>query len=219
MTANRIDEKMKIVDLTSELEKILEERVLVLDGAWGSMIQGYDLEEADYRGERFKNHPQDVKGNNDLLCITQPQIIEEIQRQYLDAGISVAAMRYRAMLFAGVLCGVAGTYLSTAQSAAFIKDMSAGKGFIALAALIFGKWRPKTTLLACLLFGFLEAASARLQGVFNVENASGAMAEFLKGLPFLIDALPFILVVLLLAGFVGTAVAPRASGIPYVKER
>ncbi len=135
------------------------------------------------------------------------------------AGISVTRMRYQAMVFAGVLCGIAGTYLSTAQSAAFIKDMSAGKGFIALAALIFGKWRPKTTLMACLLFGFLEAASARLQGAFNIENASGAAAEFLKGLPFLIDALPFILVVLLLAGFVGTAVAPRASGIPYVKER
>lgn len=135
------------------------------------------------------------------------------------AGISVTRMRYQAMIFAGALCGIAGAYLSTAQSAAFIKDMSAGKGFIALAALIFGKWRPKTTLLACLLFGFLEAASARLQGFFNIEGASGVAAQLLRGVPFLIDALPFILVVLLLAGFVGTAVAPRASGIPYIKER
>ena len=86
MTGSRTDAKAKIVDLTSELEKILEQRVLVLDGAWGSMIQSYRLEEEDFRGERFKDHPQDIKGNNDILCVTQPQIIEEIQRQYMDAG-------------------------------------------------------------------------------------------------------------------------------------
>lgn len=135
------------------------------------------------------------------------------------AGISVAVMRYRALIVAGVLCGMAGAYLSTAQSAFFVREMSAGKGFIALAALIFGKWRPVPVMLACLLFGFLEAASARLQGVLDVESATGIVREILVGLPFLIDVLPFILVVLLLAGFVGTAVAPKASGIPYVKER
>ena len=135
------------------------------------------------------------------------------------AGISVAVMRYRALIVAGILCGIAGAYLSTAQSAFFVRDMSAGKGFIALAALIFGKWRPLPVMLACLLFGFLEAASARLQGVFDVDNASGFVREILVGLPFLIDVLPFILVVLLLAGFVGTAVPPKASGIPYAKER
>ncbi len=135
------------------------------------------------------------------------------------AGISVAGMRYRALILTGILCGVAGAYLSTAQSAFFVREMSAGKGFIALAALIFGKWRPVPVMLACLLFGFLEAASARLQGAFDVDNASGFVREVLTGLPFLIDVLPFILVVLLLAGFVGTAVAPKASGIPYVKER
>lgn len=86
MTGSQIDAKAKIVDLTSEIEKILEQRVLVLDGAWGTMIQTYGLEEEDYRGERFKNHPQDVKGNNDLLCLTQPQIVDEIQRKYLEAG-------------------------------------------------------------------------------------------------------------------------------------
>ena len=135
------------------------------------------------------------------------------------AGISVAGMRFRAMIFAGILCGIAGAYLSTAQSGFFGRDMSAGKGFIALAALIFGKWRPVPVLLACLLFGFLEAGSARLQGAFDIEAATGFAREFLRFLPFFIDALPFILVVLLLAGFVGTAIPPKASGIPYVKER
>lgn len=135
------------------------------------------------------------------------------------AGISVAVMRYRAMIMAGILCGIGGAYLSTAQNGFFLKDMSAGKGFIALAALIFGKWRPKSVLLACLLFGFLEAGAARLQGALNIDTTSIIVREFMVGLPFLIDALPFILVVLLLAGFVGTAVAPKASGIPYIKER
>lgn len=135
------------------------------------------------------------------------------------AGISVAAMRYRAMIMAGILCGIGGAYLSTAQNGFFLRDMSAGKGFIALAALIFGKWRPKSVLLACLLFGFLDAGAARLQGALDIDTANTIVREMMRGLPFLIDALPFILVVLLLAGFVGTAVAPKASGIPYVKER
>ena len=66
---------------------------------------------------------------------------------------------------AGILCGIAGAYLSTAHGAGFIREMSAGKGYIALAAMIFGKWRPWSALFACLLFGFLEAASSRLIGV------------------------------------------------------
>ena len=134
------------------------------------------------------------------------------------AGISVAGMRYRALLVCGALCGVAGAYLATAQSAAFIKDMTAGKGFIALAALIFGKWRPVPAMLACLLFGFLEAVAARLQGAFDLDAASGFVRALVAAVPFAIEALPYILVVLLLAGFVGHAVAPRASGLPYVKE-
>ena len=81
------------------------------------------------------------------------------------AGIPVLGLRYRALLCTGVACGVAGTYLSLAQSAGFINDMTAGKGYIALAALIFGKWRPVPALLACLLFGFLDAVAIRLQGV------------------------------------------------------
>ncbi len=135
------------------------------------------------------------------------------------AGISVVAMRYRALVVTGVLCGIGGTYLATAQSAAFIKDMSAGKGFIALAALIFGKWRPVPAMIACLLFGFLEAVAARVQGAFDLSGTSGLVRELARALPFAIEAMPYVLVVLLLAGFVGTAIAPKAGGIPYIKER
>jgi simple sugar transport system permease protein len=127
------------------------------------------------------------------------------------AGISVDALRYQALVVGGVLCGIAGTYLSIAQSASFIREMTAGKGFLALAALIFGKWRPVPTLLACLLFAFADALQTRLQGV---------------GLPLvgvvpvqLIQALPYVLTILLLAGFVGKAVAPKAIGVPYSKEK
>jgi len=127
------------------------------------------------------------------------------------AGISVTALRYQAMMICGVLCGIAGAYLSTAHGAAFVRDMTAGKGYIALAAMIFGKWRPFPALGACLLFGFLDALSARLQGV-EIPGWGEVPAQ-------LIQALPYLLTVILLAGFIGRAVAPRASGIPYVKER
>ena len=127
------------------------------------------------------------------------------------AGISVPRLRYQAVLCAGVLCGLAGTYLALAQSAGFVRDMTAGKGYIALAALIFGKWRPTPAMLACLLFGFLEAVSIRLQGtpVFGI----GAVPVQL------VQAAPYVLTVILLAGLIGPATPPRAIGIPYVKER
>ena len=97
------------------------------------------------------------------------------------------------------------------NNAQFVRDMTAGQGFIALAALIFGKWRPVSVLMACLLFGFLDALAVRLQGV-----ALPVIGE----VPVqLIEALPYLLTVILLAGFIGKAVAPKASGIPYVKER
>ncbi len=127
------------------------------------------------------------------------------------AGISVTGMRYLAMLWAGALCGLAGAYLSTAQSAGFVKDMSAGKGFIALAALIFAKWRPMQAMLTCLLFGFLDAAAIRLQGQ-RLPVIGEAPVQ-------LIQALPYILTVVLLAGFIGKAIPPKAGGTPYVKER
>lgn len=72
-----------------DIRKELENRILIIDGAMGTMIQQYNLQEADYRGQRFKNWHTDVKGNNDLLSITQPQIIEEIHRQYLTAGADI----------------------------------------------------------------------------------------------------------------------------------
>lgn len=71
------------------LSQCAAERILIIDGAMGTMIQRYKLEEADYRGERFKNHHSDVKGNNDLLCLTQPQIIEDIHKEYLEAGADI----------------------------------------------------------------------------------------------------------------------------------
>ncbi|MEM9370854.1 MAG: ABC transporter permease [Pseudomonadota bacterium] len=127
------------------------------------------------------------------------------------AGISVVGLRYRAVIIAGLLCGIAGAYLSTAHGAGFVREMSAGKGFIALAAMIFGKWKPWPVLGACLLFGFLEAGAARLQGV-DLPLIGPTPIE-------VILVLPYVVTVVLLAGFFGKAVPPRALGIPYVKER
>ncbi|HEY7690376.1 MAG TPA: ABC transporter permease [Dongiaceae bacterium] len=127
------------------------------------------------------------------------------------AGVSVVWMRYRAMVICGALCGIAGAYLSIAQNAQFIRDMTAGRGYLALAALVFGKWRPVTALYACLLFAFADALQIRLQGA-SIPGVGQVPVQ-------LIQALPYILTVLLLAGFVGRAVAPKASGIPFVKDR
>ena len=127
------------------------------------------------------------------------------------AGVSVVGLRYAAVAICGVLCGIAGAYLATALQAGFVKDMSAGRGYIALAALIFAKWRPWHALYACILFGFLQALALRpdvIQGVLGFKvNAQ------------LLDVLPYILTVIILAGFVGKAIPPRAGGEPYVKER
>ena len=127
------------------------------------------------------------------------------------AGISVAWARYRAVICCGVLCGIAGAYLSIGVSAGFVKEMTAGRGFIALAALIFAKWRPVAAMWACLLFGFLGAIEIRYQGV---------ALPVVGVLPVqLMQALPYILTVILLAGFIGKAIPPKAGGIPYTKER
>jgi simple sugar transport system permease protein len=127
------------------------------------------------------------------------------------AGVSVEAVRYGALLGAGVLCGLAGAYLSIAQNAGFIRDMTAGKGYLALAALVFGKWRAVPAVLACLLFAFADAVQVRLQG---------APLPLVGTVPTqAIQAVPYLLTMLLLAGFVGRAVAPRALGRPYVKDR
>lgn len=126
------------------------------------------------------------------------------------AGISVVGMRFAAVAICGILCGIAGAYLSTALQAGFVKEMTAGRGFIALAALIFAKWRPWYAMMSCLLFGFLQAVSLRYQNI--------QFGEFTIPVQ-LMDALPYILTVVILAGFVGKAIPPRAGGEPYVKER
>ena len=127
------------------------------------------------------------------------------------AGISVTWLRYRAVIITGMLCGIAGTYLSIAQSAGFGKDMTAGKGFIALAALIFAKWKPLNALGACFLFGFLDAVAIRMQGA-SLPVIGQVPVQFMQ-------ALPYILTVILLAGFIGKAIPPKAGGVAYTKER
>ncbi|MFV0515157.1 MAG: ABC transporter permease [Jhaorihella sp.] len=126
------------------------------------------------------------------------------------AGVSVVALRYGAVAICGLLCGLAGAYLATALQAGFVKDMTAGRGFIALAALIFAKWRPWHAMSACLLFGFLQAVALRYQ---NIDIAGFTIPVQVM------DALPYVLTVVILAGFVGKAIPPRAGGEPYVKER
>ena len=126
------------------------------------------------------------------------------------AGISVVALRYQAVIITGLLAGLAGAYFSIAQGSGFGNNMTAGKGYIALAALIFAKWKPVPAMFTCLLFGFLDALQIRLQGarLGGVEIPVQA-----------IQALPYVLTVVLLAGFIGKAVGPKAGGVPYTKER
>ncbi len=126
------------------------------------------------------------------------------------AGVSVVGLRFAAVAICGVLCGLAGAYLATALQAGFVKDMTAGRGFIALAALIFAKWKPWAAMWSCLLFGLLQAIALRYQ---NIDL--GAFVVPVQ----VMDALPYILTVIILAGFVGKAIPPRAGGEPYVKER
>ncbi|MCV9937988.1 ABC transporter permease [Boseaceae bacterium BT-24-1] len=127
------------------------------------------------------------------------------------AGVSVAGLRYAAVIICGALCGLGGTYLAVSQSAGFLPQMTAGKGFIALAAVIFANWRPWPALFACLLFGLLDAVAIRLQGV----SLPGIGLVPVQA----IQALPYVMTVVLLAGFIGRATPPKASGLPYVKER
>ena len=126
------------------------------------------------------------------------------------AGISVVKLRYQAVLITGFLCGLAGAFFSIAQGSGFGNNMTAGKGFIALAALIFAKWKPLPAMFTCLLFGFLDALQIRLQSaeIFGIEVPVQA-----------IQALPYVLTVVLLAGFIGKAVGPKAGGVAYTKER
>jgi simple sugar transport system permease protein len=128
------------------------------------------------------------------------------------AGVKVARMRYAGVLLSGALAGIGGAYLSIGQSSLFTRNMTSGRGFIALAALIFGKWRPVQTLLACLLFGFTEAISIQMQGVVKLPSGDDLPVQF-------IQMVPYILTIIVLAGFIGSSRPPRALGIPYEKER
>jgi ABC-type uncharacterized transport system permease subunit len=127
------------------------------------------------------------------------------------AGVSVARLRYSGVLLAGILAGIGGAYLSIGQSSLFTRNMTAGRGFIALAALIFGKWRPVQTLLACLLFGFTEAVSIQMQGAVKLRGEE-IPVQF-------INMVPYVLTIVVLAGFIGSSRPPRALGIPYQKEK
>ena len=127
------------------------------------------------------------------------------------AGISVIKMRFQALIVTGILCGLAGAYLSTSQGAGFGREMTAGRGFIALAALIFANWKPVRAMMACLLFGFLEAV-ANLYPNLNFFGYFDIPVQFMQ-------ALPYILTVVILAGFVGRSTPPKSVGVPYVKEQ
>lgn len=122
------------------------------------------------------------------------------------AGINVKRIRYTAVLLSGALAAIGGAYLSIGQSSLFTRNMTSGRGFIALAALIFGKWRPVQTMLACLLFGFADALATQMQGVIDIP------VQF-------IQMIPYVLTMIVLAGFIGLSRAPRALGIPYQKEK
>jgi general nucleoside transport system permease protein len=122
-------------------------------------------------------------------------------------GISVYATRYAAVTVSGALAALGGVYLSIGFVHSFTENMTAGRGFIALAALIFGKWRPFGALAAALLFGFASAVAPRLE---NVEG----WAEY----GTLFQALPYVLTLIAVAGVIGRSIPPAAIGRPYLKQ-
>jgi simple sugar transport system permease protein len=127
------------------------------------------------------------------------------------AGINVIRLRYAAVIISGILAGAGGAYLSIGQSSLFTRSMTAGRGYIALAALILAKWRPVHALFACLFFGFTEALSIQLQGVIKMPSGEDIPVQF-------IQIIPYVLTIIVLAGFIGLSRAPKALGIPYRKE-
>jgi simple sugar transport system permease protein len=128
------------------------------------------------------------------------------------AGVSVKRIRYSGVLIAGALAGIGGAYLSIGQSSLFTRNMTSGRGFIALAALIFGKWKPFQTMLACLLFGFTEAVSYQMQGAVKLPSGEDIPVQF-------VQMVPYVLTIIVLAGFIGSSRPPHALGIPYQKEK
>jgi simple sugar transport system permease protein len=128
------------------------------------------------------------------------------------AGVRVPRIRYACVIISGVLAAIGGAYLSIGQSSLFTRNMSAGRGFIALAALIFGKWRPVPTMLACLLFGFADALTIQMQGVAKLPSGEDIPVQF-------VQMIPYVVTIVVLAGFIGQSRAPGALGVPYTKER
>ena len=128
------------------------------------------------------------------------------------AGISVSLVRYSGVLISGALAAAGGAYLSIGQSSLFTRNMTSGRGFIALAALIFGKWRPAQTLCACLFFGLTEAITIQMQGVVKLPSGEDIPVQF-------IQMVPYVLTIVVLAGFIGHSQPPRALGRAYEKER
>lgn len=128
------------------------------------------------------------------------------------AGVNVTRVRYAGVLLSGALAAIGGAYLSIGQSSLFTRNMTSGRGFIALAALIFGKWRPVQTMLACLLFGFTEAATVQMQGVVKLPSGEDIPIQF-------IQMIPYVLTIVVLAGFIGSSRPPGALGVAYEKER
>src|SRR5438132_251847 len=128
------------------------------------------------------------------------------------AGVGVKRMRYIGVILSGALAGIGGAYLSIGQSSLFTRNMAAGRGFIALAALIFGKWRPVQTMLACLLFGLADALTIQMQGVAKLPSGEDIPVQF-------IQMIPYVVTIVVLAGFIGHSRPPHALGRPYEKER
>ena len=127
------------------------------------------------------------------------------------AGVNVIRLRYIAVVLSGILAAAGGAYLSIGQSSLFTRGMTAGRGYIALAALILAKWKPVPVLLACLFFGFTEALSIQMQGVIKMPSGEDVPVQF-------IQIIPYVLTIIVLAGFIGLSRAPKALGIPYRKE-
>ncbi len=122
------------------------------------------------------------------------------------AGIDVYQMRYYGVWISGLLAGLGGAFLSVAHGSSYVRDISAGRGFIALAALIFGRYQPKMLLLGCLMFGIADAFQIRVQGVIPIPT------QF-------VQMFPYILTMVVLAGLIGKAQVPAADGIPYTQSK
>jgi len=127
------------------------------------------------------------------------------------AGVNVIRLRYSAVILSGILAAAGGAYLSIGQSSFFTRGMSAGRGFIALAALILAKWKPVPVLFACLFFGFTEALTIPLSS-YKLASGETIPVQF-------VQIIPYVLTIIVLAGFIGLSRAPKALGIPYSKEK